>query len=489
MSERLPYEERLNQQWNDLPLPDETRAWADMKRRLDEDDDKPPFAWWNPGCALWGLLLLLIIAIGWWFVRPEKRWFGKNTRDNNVTAQQALDTAKKTVTQENGNQTQIKITDSSRNDITATITEGDAQGEEISVKTQAPGRNRNTGKTGEEDEGLDIKASVPGKGKKPVSKTVDKPVKDKQNNPPAVIPPPPGNINKQDKPVPVNDKPTAIDTLKTVKRDEPVSRIDSASSNKTKKDSANKVETPQTRKSPKQDPEKIKAIYYSAGLAINQQLPVAGQTFTPFNAQGREGSLLDYIPSVYFRLNKQVNKKDKWFLQSEFRYGAPQYTKELLYQQTVTRDSPVNVSTSTVTSKTVKKTYYHQLPLSFNYYVLPNWSVGSGLVWNHFTSALTQTDISKRDNFSGTDTLKVKGPVVKESKDSASNFTKDYFQAILETQYKWRRFSLGARYTFGLNPYIKFTLPGGTQQQEKNNSLTLFLRYELWKSKPKILKR
>ena len=39
MSDRLPYEEQLVQQWNDLPLPDEDMAWADMKRRLEEDDD------------------------------------------------------------------------------------------------------------------------------------------------------------------------------------------------------------------------------------------------------------------------------------------------------------------------------------------------------------------------------------------------------------------------------------------------------------------
>ena len=38
MNERLPYEEQLSQQWNNLPLADENMAWADMKRRLEEDD-------------------------------------------------------------------------------------------------------------------------------------------------------------------------------------------------------------------------------------------------------------------------------------------------------------------------------------------------------------------------------------------------------------------------------------------------------------------
>ena len=39
MSEKLPYEEQLDQAWDTLPLPDEVMAWKDMKRRLDEDDD------------------------------------------------------------------------------------------------------------------------------------------------------------------------------------------------------------------------------------------------------------------------------------------------------------------------------------------------------------------------------------------------------------------------------------------------------------------
>ncbi len=59
-----------------------------------------------------------------------------------------------------------------------------------------------------------------------------------------------------------------------------------------------------------------------------------------------------------------------------------------------------------------------------------------------------------------------------------SPFSKSYFQGLLETQYQWKKFTLGARYAFGLAPFIKFTLPGEAEQKEKNQSLQLFLRYE-----------
>jgi len=52
MNDRLPYEEQLASQWHDLPLPDENMAWADMKRRLEEDDDNGIIPIWLRGCSL-----------------------------------------------------------------------------------------------------------------------------------------------------------------------------------------------------------------------------------------------------------------------------------------------------------------------------------------------------------------------------------------------------------------------------------------------------
>jgi len=56
MNERLPYEEQLSEKWNDLPLPDENMAWADMRRRLDEEEKRRVIPFWLNGCAGWGLL-------------------------------------------------------------------------------------------------------------------------------------------------------------------------------------------------------------------------------------------------------------------------------------------------------------------------------------------------------------------------------------------------------------------------------------------------
>jgi hypothetical protein len=203
---------------------------------------------------------------------------------------------------------------------------------------------------------------------------------------------------------------------------------------------------------------------------------VAGQKSTPYNALGRKGTLADYIPSVYFR----VNKKDKWFIQGEFRYGAPQYAKEIVYNQQIKLDTIGTRDFTTRSSNTLKKTYYHQLPVSFNYFVMPDWSIGAGLSWNKFVSAISDREVISTNNTTSVDTVITKG-IVRNKKDSA--FAKSYFQGIFETQYKWKRFSFGARYAFGLQPYIKFTLITGEQREERSSSLQVFLRYQLWKSK------
>jgi hypothetical protein len=228
-------------------------------------------------------------------------------------------------------------------------------------------------------------------------------------------------------------------------------------------------------KKPKKDTVS-KKLSFSAGIGLQQQLPVGGQQFVPYNSQGRKGTLGDYIPSVYLRMARE----GKWFLQSAFRYGAPQYNRETVFRQQVVNDTGQAPRFRLTTSSILKKTYYHQLPLTFNYVVLPNWSVGAGIQLNKFSSAIYEEQVLYHDNTTQQDTMKNK-TIRTLKRDTA--FKKLYFQGVFETQYQRKRFSFGARYTFGLQSYLRFTLPGGNLQEEKNSALQAFLRYRLWKAK------
>ncbi|MBC7874119.1 MAG: hypothetical protein H7Y01_09000, partial [Ferruginibacter sp.] len=473
MSDRLPYEEQLADRWNDLPVPDEDMAWKDMKERLDKDKDRKTPVWFT-GCGMWGLLLLVLIGLGWWLVRPEK-WGSKKeisqTVNNKNQKKENNDDLKKetylndTIINTTTDKPQ-KVVETTTHDIANSnadtsgknVIPRENQAEEIkknklpiSTSVNQPRKNiKKTIKPGRQEIITGVQKNKKGK----VSKDIQQTQTDKANvtTQPAIK----NNQSIPNKPG-VDDKPgiAVKDSLKDV----PNNIIGKDSSLKGTTDSTRKETGETPAKQPKNDSAKKKQIFFGAGLGLQQLIPIDGQKLTPYNSSGRKGSLADYIPSVYFRMYKG----DKWFLQAEFRYGAPQYNREFLYNQQIVSDTFGTITTTTSTK--LKKTFYHQLPITFNYFITKDWSLGGGFVWNKFTSAISEQDRSFRNNLTQTDSILSKGVIVRSEK-SDSNFAKSYFQGVLETQYRWKRFSLGARYAFGLQPYIKFSLPGGTQHQE-----------------------
>jgi hypothetical protein len=495
MSDRLPYEEQLNQQWNDLPLPDENMAWEDMNRRLEEDDDKPITPLWLRGCGLWGMLSVILLGFGWWFFTQYTSNSKEVVQKTQGIPQQPAGNKPNT----DANNESTRITGNQPADkINQVPTVPEKKNPDDLPQSGQPiiSADKNSKRKMENDAGVSITASdVSVKKTKQVTLAKQTPagtkteiLNTKKRN--QIIEKPGMGISitpASSKTYSDTTKTPAVDKTRTETADSLVRlTIDSTKSDSTltiNKDSLTKKIQEEVAKNttPGKDSAKQKSISFSAGIAEHQLLPIDGQKMVPYNAQGRKSSLSDYIPSVYFRMYKD----GKWFLQSEFRYGAPQYNQEILYSQKGVPDSMG--AFSLITSTNLKKTFYHQVPVSFNYFVLPNWSLGTGFVWNKFVSAVSVQDVVKRTTATGSDTVVSFGTVVSNAK-ADTNFSKSYFQAIIETQYKWKRFSMGARYSFGLQPYLKFTLPGGTQQREKNRSLQVFLRYELWRSK-KIMKK
>jgi hypothetical protein len=516
MSERLPYEDQLQQHWNDLPLPDENKAWEDMKRRLEEeDDDRPIIAWWRRGCLLWGFLLLVIFGSGLWLIR-ERYFSSGNNKKKAVTKQEEVTGNKKKDT---------VIIQTIPSNPKPGRSEESTDDETDPLKEMTNGQNTentNNPPTGNES-GIDVPVSIVGKENQRIEIKekigIENPVvtgrRGKRNNTPVMKkgntgstpvvtgrrsnvtstpgnhltvkggpatnktgqvnsrPRQPGQDNEKDVPLKTDDpllniKPDSVVSSPTIKKDsivtKPPVKKDSLATSTAKMDSTKKK----------------KQITFSAGFAMQQLLPVAGQKTVPYNSLGRKGTLADYIPSIYFR----AIKEKKWFVQGEFRYGAPQYTKEFVYNQQQREDTVGPVDFTTRTTSTLKKTYYHQLPVTFNYFVAKDWSVGAGLSWNKFVSAIADIEVRRRNNTTTADSVLRKGLFAQKG-DSASAFKKSYFQGVIESQYKWKRFSFGARYTFGLQPYVKFTLLNGETGQDRSNSLQVFLRYELWQSKKK----
>src|SRR4030095_9692004 len=216
-------------------------------------------------------------------------------------------------------------------------------------------------------------------------------------------------------------------------------------------------------------------LFVTAGLGLQQQIPIAGQAVVPYNYYGTESSLPDYLPHIFV----QLQKEKRWFAEADFRFGVAQAVQEFSYSQQTTYDTAsINL---TVTTMRLKKTYYHELSSSFNYFLLPNLSVGAGGMYSRFHGAVTEHETNTSNILTqATNSVKQIIPV-KHFTDSF--LYKNQLRLLMQVGYQWRKFSFSLRYTKDIQPYIKYTRPDGTINDEKNQSLQFLLRYKLWQSR------
>jgi hypothetical protein len=214
-------------------------------------------------------------------------------------------------------------------------------------------------------------------------------------------------------------------------------------------------------------------ISFSGGIGIQQQIPFAGQGSVPYNYYGRRSSFADFLPSVFLRVHLQ----EKWFLMTEFRYGAPQFVKEFPYSRSSVYDAS-NMILVTTTMR-LQKTYYHQLPVTFNYFLKPGFSIGAGMMYSRFAGAVFEKETKELN-------VLTLGEAVSNKQMNMKGFTdsflyKTQMHMLIQSDFHYKRVIAGFRFTKDLQPYIKYTRPNGEIMREKNYSLQAILRYQLFK--------
>src|SRR5688572_22705697 len=323
-----------------------------MKKLLDEDDKnrRPVVPVFLRSCAGWGLALIIVGAATWFLLKPQKEG-------------QQKDTGVQTETRPN----QYPATEENSS-IPAENDQREPNSTELVTKAKTPGSETTIAKPRSSTDLTVSPVTKPSnKGNVVARKT---PGKFKTGSASPLV-----NNGKQKNPKPKNTDPsvgiavvTPNTNLATPDKNGEVSgsgvNADQTTIDNTlQKDSANKA-AKRTRDSLKKrrtladsvameneiETEKEELVV-SAGIGLQQQIPLGGQKAVPYDYYGRTGSLSDYIPSFYLR----VEKEEKWFVQGEFRYGAPQTLADFQYS----RQTKVDSQNMTVTSFRLKKTYYH----------------------------------------------------------------------------------------------------------------------------------
>lgn len=217
-----------------------------------------------------------------------------------------------------------------------------------------------------------------------------------------------------------------------------------------------------------------RSFFIQAGAGVQQQIPLGGQKRVAFNLNGRKNPLSDYIPSFFVRLEKER----RWYVQAEFSYASPKLVKGFSYSRQTRTDSAFRTVT---TNLLLKKVFYRELPLSFNYYLRPNWSAGLGATYSWFHGAITEKQTATRDP--QTQAGAVDKQIVPIEHYTDSFLYRSHSYLLLQTNYQWQNLSLGLRFSGDMQPYIKYTLPDGAVTDKRNWSLELLLRLGLWKSR------
>jgi len=120
----------------------------------------------------------------------------------------------------------------------------------------------------------------------------------------------------------------------------------------------------------------------------------------------------------------------------------------------------------------LKKTYYHQLPLSFNYYLIPNLTIGIGGMYSRFLGAVSERETINFNTITQATTTSKQIVPIKHFNDSF--LYKTQVHALVQTTYQWKRFAFELRYTKDIQPYIKYTKPDGTVDEEKKSIASIY---------------
>ncbi len=509
MNERLPYEESVKQKLQEIPLPEMEPSWQKMKALLKEKEDDriiPPFF---TGCAVIGLAVLLLVAGIWLYKKQNaaqektassamvstKTSTGKISGNNNTSptgttfgntsgsSEEKVDSAfihsniSPKIASENDtdsnkrnnafvNNTKIKTASSKLNEElpkkiknnSTDIESGNSIYKKKKTKYRSAGKTQMnvsaTGSSGEKKNKIQHKRS-PFK-KTTAAKTAMQVYVDEQKTDSVITP--------------------YNDSTVLVKTDSSFIPVDSIP---VKTDTAKVADT--TKEASAKKEKKKSKYYFAAGLSLQHQLPVNGQKSNNYDAYGRKNSIKDYIPAPYIRFYKE----NKWFINTGFRYGAPQAVKETKYSSSTSLDTSQGQILVNRSSYIVRKTFYHQVPLSFNVFVTPKLSVGAGLMYSVFNGALSERTTTQSVFRGGVDSvISTVKELVKIPVSGDSFFTRTQFNFTVQAEFHWKRFGFGAQYTKGLQPYLKYE-EAGVIKKLKNESFQLFIRYELWKQKKK----
>jgi hypothetical protein len=229
-------------------------------------------------------------------------------------------------------------------------------------------------------------------------------------------------------------------------------------------------------KKPAEDTTAIEPDVYGwvAGIGFNQFFSVGQQQKSDYNSGGTTGGIGDYlpIPMVRYYFSRKL------FVQMEAQFNAPQFTKKDLVAG---QSAGVTLPSGHVqqNSVVIKKLFYFNLPVSIHYSPIRNLYLGGGVQYSRLSNGVGLYE-DKVLVPGGSDTVKAAKLYSFKGDSIYQKMRTNEFRLLLDLNYTYKRFIIGARYNQALSKFINVRLSDAQVTQARNSSLQLYIRYILW---------
>lgn len=216
------------------------------------------------------------------------------------------------------------------------------------------------------------------------------------------------------------------------------------------------------------------------GVGLNQFFPIDGQKGSTYSSDGLTGTLSDYlpVPMIRYYFNHRL------YIQLEGQLNTPQPIKKDLVFNSPLPDTSTIRNTTIVSSASIQRLYYFNIPLSLHYALSDRLNVGTGLQFSHLSNAIGNFDstITNRNTSIVTDTKATKSF---KNDTLFHRMRTNELRFLLDVNYTYKHFVLGLRYNQALSKFIDLQLPTGGATAARNSSLQLYLRYILLDTRKK----
>ena len=511
MNKKLPIEEALEQKLQQIPQPDQEASWQAMKLLLEKEKRRPAFIFRRRNIIL--LLIMLLSAALLLWKNSDRMSFNKTASDSiadkghvndinsanvkstdsqdrkDVTANTQTSTTDNSVPTTSAPISSTTVTNNSNNLANITTTGID---DNVLPKVKKRKRTNNARMNASITAAMANDDQLSGDKENPEKNSYkNKKVRKKASSKASLVINPPSTADKNN---PIADNKNGLanefnktsEAAKYTNTDLPsadsnskeaiVQEVVKSKTEEIKKDSLKLKDTVAASAIIKPDSRKKKPIVFSAGIGFKQQIPLSEQKISRYGFNGRNSVVNDYIPSIYFRIEKQR----KWFALMEFDFAAPRMNAPLVYSQ----QTSVNyfAAQQRITTIQLRKLFYQKIGFSYHYFIKSSWSVGAGFSWSKLYRTISEKNVIIKNLQNQTQQTNTQ---VLPAAYNDSFLFKSVPAFTLHTNYEWRRFNLGLRWTSDLQPYIKYIRPSGEIVERKDQTLELLLYFRLWKSKQK----